>query len=87
MSTRRPKAADGKAEDATRQPEQVKAYRDTWELGIHSYLRYLRDRLKVALDLLTDEPEACLFRSGMRTHISCGACSMKSLAARIFSHP
>ena len=53
VSTRRPKAADGKAEDATRQPEQVKAYRDTWELGIHSYLEYLRDRLKVALDLLT----------------------------------
>jgi adenine-specific DNA-methyltransferase len=39
---------DGKAEDATRQPEQVRAFRDTWKLGIHSYLTYLRDRLAVA---------------------------------------
>jgi len=43
-----------KAEDLTRQPEQVKAFRDTWELGIHSYLPYLRDRLSVARELLTD---------------------------------
>jgi adenine-specific DNA-methyltransferase len=39
--------------DMTREPEMVKAYRDTWELGLHSYLTYLRDRLKVARDLLT----------------------------------
>ena len=45
---------DGKVEDATRQPEQIKAFRDTWELGIHSYLAYLRDRLVVARDLLTE---------------------------------
>jgi adenine-specific DNA-methyltransferase len=45
---------DGKAEDATRQPEQVRAFRDTWKLGIHSYLAYLRDRLTVARDLLTE---------------------------------
>jgi adenine-specific DNA-methyltransferase len=45
---------DGKAEDATREAEQIKAFRDTWELGIHSYLTYLRDRLVVARDLLTD---------------------------------
>lgn len=45
---------DGKAEDASRQPEQVKAFRDTWELGIHSYLSYLRDRLVVARELLTE---------------------------------
>ena len=43
-----------KAEDLTREPEQIKAYRDTWTLGIHSYLTYLRDRLIVAKDLLTD---------------------------------
>ena len=41
-------------QDLTREPEQIKAYRDTWELGIHSYLAYLRDRLIVAKDLLTD---------------------------------
>ena len=45
---------DGKAEHNTREPEQVKAFRDTWRDGIHSYLTYLRDRLTVARDLLTE---------------------------------
>jgi adenine-specific DNA-methyltransferase len=40
--------------DLTREPEMVKAYRDTWHLGVHSYLTYLRDRLVVARELLTD---------------------------------
>lgn len=44
---------DGKVEHITREPEQVKAFRDTWRDGIHSYLTYLRDRLTVARDLLT----------------------------------
>jgi adenine-specific DNA-methyltransferase len=54
VSTRKRDVKDGKAEDATRQPEQVRAFRDTWKLGIHSYLPYLRDRLVVARDLLTE---------------------------------
>ena len=45
---------DGKAEHITREPEQVKAFRDTWRDGFHSYLTYLRDRLTVARDLLSD---------------------------------
>ena len=45
---------DGKTEHVTREPEQVKAFRDTWRDGIHSYLTYLRDRLTVARDLLAD---------------------------------
>ena len=45
---------DGKAEHITREPEQVKAFRDTWRDGIHSYLSYLRDRLTAARDLLSD---------------------------------
>lgn len=45
---------DGKTDHITREPEQVKAFRDTWRDGIHSYLTYLRDRLTVARDLLTD---------------------------------
>ncbi len=45
---------DGNADHITRDPEQVKAFRDTWRDGIHSYLTYLRDRLTVARDLLTD---------------------------------
>src|SRR5205814_6066887 len=39
-------------EDMTREPETVQAYRDTWELGLHSYLTYLRDRLLLARELL-----------------------------------
>jgi adenine-specific DNA-methyltransferase len=54
VSTRKRDVKDGKDTDLTRQPEQVRAYRDTWELGIHSYLAYLRDRLAVARELLTE---------------------------------
>lgn len=45
---------DGSADHITREPEQVKAFRDTWRDGIHSYLTYLRDRITVARDLLTE---------------------------------
>jgi len=45
---------DGKDEDLTAEPEMIKAFRDTWELGIHSYLTYLRDRLLLAKELLTE---------------------------------
>jgi adenine-specific DNA-methyltransferase len=54
VSTRKRDVRDGKDVDLTRQPEQIRAYRDTWELGIHSYLTYLRDRLAVARELLTE---------------------------------
>jgi len=54
VSTRKRDVKDGKYEDATFEVEQIKAFRDTWELGIHSYLTYLRDRLMVARDLLTE---------------------------------
>jgi adenine-specific DNA-methyltransferase len=45
---------DGKDEDLTQEPEMIKAFRDTWELGIHSYLAYLRDRLLLARELLSE---------------------------------
>ena len=45
---------DGKDEDLTQEPEQIRAFRDTWELGIHSYLAYLRDRLLLARELLSE---------------------------------
>lgn len=45
VSARKRDVKDGKLEDAAREVEQIKAFRDTWELGIHSYLSYLRDRL------------------------------------------
>jgi len=53
-STTSNKVTDGKADHITREPEQVKAFRDTWRDGIHSYLTYLRDRLTVARDLLSE---------------------------------
>ena len=53
-STTSRNVTDGKADHITREPEQVKAFRDTWRDGIHSYLTYLRDRLTVARDLLTE---------------------------------
>jgi adenine-specific DNA-methyltransferase len=52
VSARNRTVRDGKLEDAAREAEQIKAFRDTWEVGIHSYLAYLRDRLLVARDLL-----------------------------------
>jgi adenine-specific DNA-methyltransferase len=54
VSTRKREVSDGKLTDVTRQPEQIRAFRDTWELGIHSYLTYLRDRLVVARELLNE---------------------------------
>jgi adenine-specific DNA-methyltransferase len=53
-STTSRNVTDGSAAHITREPEQVKAFRDTWRDGIHSYLTYLRDRLTVARDLLKD---------------------------------
>jgi adenine-specific DNA-methyltransferase len=54
VSTRSRDVKDGKQTDISREPEQVKAFRDTWKDGIHTYLTFLRDRLTVARDLLTE---------------------------------
>ncbi|MBN8959412.1 MAG: site-specific DNA-methyltransferase, partial [Rhizobiales bacterium] len=54
VSTQSRDVKDGKQQDISREPEQVKAFRDTWKDGIHSYLTYLRDRLTAMRDLLTD---------------------------------
>ena len=54
---------DGSDEALTGEPEQIKAFRDTWELGIHSYLSYLRDRLLIAKELLT-ESGSCFVQIG-----------------------
>ena len=54
VSTQSRDVKDGKQADISREPEQVKAFRDTWKDGIHSYLTYLRDRLTVMRDLLTE---------------------------------
>lgn len=63
VSTDKRDVKDGNLEDSVREAEQIKAFRDTWELGIHSYLSYLRDRLLVARDLLT-ESGSCFVQIG-----------------------
>ena len=69
VSTRDRDVRDGKAADVTRQPEQIKAYRDTWTLGIHSYLNYLRDRLTVARELLTESGSVFVQISDENVHL------------------
>ena len=59
----RSQVVDGRDEDLTREPEQIRAFRDTWELGIHSYLAYLRDRLLLARELL-HESGSCFVQIG-----------------------
>lgn len=60
---RQREVTDGKDEDLTAEPEQIRAFRDTWELGIHSYLAYLRDRLLLVRELL-HESGSCFVQIG-----------------------
>lgn len=69
VSTRKRDVKDGKAADATRQPEQIRAFRDTWELGIHSYLAYWRDRLITARELLTETGSVFVQISDENVHL------------------
>lgn len=69
---------DGNADHITREPEQVKAFRDTWRDGIHSYLTYLRDRLTVARDLLTDSGSIFVQIGDENLHL------VKSVMAEVF---
>ena len=59
---------DGKDEDLTQEPEMIKAFRDTWELGIHSYLTSLRDRLLLSHELLTDSGSVFVQISAENVH-------------------
>lgn len=69
VSTRKRDVKDGKAGDVTRQPEQIRAFRDTWKLGIHSYLAYLRDRLIVARELLTETGSIFVQMNSENSHL------------------
>jgi adenine-specific DNA-methyltransferase len=60
---------DGKDEDLTQEPEMIKAFRDTWELGIHSYLTYLRDRLLLARELLHESGSVFVQISDENVHL------------------
>ena len=69
VSARSHSVQDGKTADAAREAEQIRAFRDTWELGIHSYLSYLRDRLQVARDLLTPSGSVFLQIGDQNVHL------------------
>lgn len=60
---------DGKDEDLTQEPEMIKAFRDTWELGIHSYLSYLRDRVLLARELLSESGSIFIQISDENVHL------------------
>jgi adenine-specific DNA-methyltransferase len=60
---------DGADEDLTQEPEMVRAFRDTWELGIHSYLTYLRDRLLLARELLHESGSCFVQISDENVHL------------------
>ena len=68
-STKTRGVKDNKIDDFIRQPEQIKAFRDTWELGIHSYLSYLRDRLIAVRDLLTESGSVFIQISDENVHL------------------
>jgi adenine-specific DNA-methyltransferase len=69
---------DGKDEDLTAEPEMIRAFRDTWELGIHSYLTYLRDRLLLARELLHESGSVFVQISDENLHI------MRALVEEVF---
>lgn len=65
---------DRKDEDLTQEPEMIKAFRDTWELGIHSYLTYLRNRLLLARELLADSGSVFVQISEENVHLIRNVC-------------
>ena len=67
-------------EDLTQEPETIKAFRDTWELGIHSYLSYLRDRLLLARELLTESGSCFVQISDENVHL------VRSLMDEVFGN-
>jgi len=67
-----------KEQDLTREPEMVKAYRDSWHLGVHSYLSYLRDRLTAARELLSDRGSAFIQMGDANIHL------VRSVADEVF---
>jgi adenine-specific DNA-methyltransferase len=71
---------DKKDEDLSQEPEMIKAFRDTWELGIHSYLTYLRNRLLLAKELLADSGSVFIQISDENVHY------IRSLCDEVFGH-
>lgn len=80
VSTQSKDVKDGKQGDISREPEQVKAFRDTWKDGIHSYLTYLRDRLTVMRELLTESGSIFVQIGDENVH------RVRSLLDEVFGH-
>ena len=78
VSTRKKVIKDTRTEDITRQPEQIKAYRDTWSKGIHSYLSYLRERFLVGRELLCESGVMAVQIGNENLHL------VKTLLAEVF---
>jgi adenine-specific DNA-methyltransferase len=78
ISRSSPKESDDAA--VTREPEQVQAYRDTWELGVHSYLTYLRERLVVCRELLTEDGSVVVQIGGENLHL------VRTVLDEVFGH-
>lgn len=68
LFVRRNSVKHGADEEMIREPEMVKAYRDTWEIGLHSYLTYLRNRISLARELLTDSGSIMVQTSDENVH-------------------
>jgi adenine-specific DNA-methyltransferase len=79
-STRKRDVKDGSIPDTTRQPEQIKAFRDTWVLGVNSYLSYLRDRVQIAHSLLNDRGSLFLQIGDENIHL------VRSVLDEVFGH-
>jgi len=71
---------DGKDEDLTQEPEMIKAFKDTWELDLHSYLTYLRDRIKLSFDLLSESGSIFVQISDVNVH------HVREIMDEIFGH-
>jgi adenine-specific DNA-methyltransferase len=85
VSTRRRDVKDGKPEDTAREAEQIMAFRDTWELGIGSFLTYLCDRLVVARELLTQSGSVFVQIGDENVHLVRSRWT-RSLEAKTSSH-
>ncbi len=70
VSTKKRDVKETRLEDISREPEQIKAFRDTWELGIYSYLAYLRDRLRISHELLTETGSLFLQMGDENVHLA-----------------
>ncbi len=79
-STRTREVKEGKGDGVSREPEQIAAFRDTWKLGVHSYFGYLRDRLIVARDLLSDSGSIFVQIGEENIHL------VRSLLDEVFGH-